>query len=54
VFENGVLKRLFGPKKEKVKGYRKKLHKWEPNINTVVISKKMRCAGHVERKKEKK
>jgi hypothetical protein len=54
VFENGVLKRLFGPKKEEVKGYWKKLNNWEPNIDTAIISKKMRWTGYVERMKEKK
>jgi len=48
VFENGVLKRLFGPKKEEVRGDWKKLHNWESNIITVIKSKKMSLAGHVE------
>jgi hypothetical protein len=36
------MKRLFGPKKEEVKEEGKRLHNWEPNINTVIIKKKMR------------
>ena len=53
VFENGVLKSLFGPKKEEVRGDWKKPHNWEPNIITVLKSRKMRLAGHVEHIKEK-
>jgi len=53
VFENGVLKRLFGPKKMEVNGDWKKLHKWKPNIIIVIKSRKMRLAGHVERTREK-
>ena len=53
MFENGVLKRLFGPKKEEVSGDWKKQHNWEPNFITVIKSKKIRLPGHVERMKEK-
>jgi len=48
-----VLKRLFGPKNEEVRGDRKKRHNWESNIITAFKSRKMRLAGHVERMKEK-
>jgi hypothetical protein len=56
VFENRVLRRLFGPKREKVTGEWRKLHNEElnilyssPNILRVVISRRMREAGHVAR-----
>jgi hypothetical protein len=55
VFENRVLKRIFGPKRE-VDGSWRKLHKEElhslyssPNIVRVIKSKRMRWAGHVAR-----
>jgi len=56
VFENMVLRRVFGPKKDEVTGEWRKLHKEElndlytlPNIVRVVKSKRMRWAGHVAR-----
>jgi len=54
VFENSVLRRVFGPKRDKVTGEWKKLHNEElkdlyslPNILRVVKSRRMRWAGHV-------
>ena len=53
VFENRVLRRLFGPKRNEVTGEWRKLHKEElsdlylPNIVRVVKSRRMRWAGHV-------
>jgi len=54
VFENMVLRRVFGPKKDEVKGEWRKLHNEElrdlyslPNIVRVVNSRGMRWAGHV-------
>jgi hypothetical protein len=56
VFENRVLRRIFGPKKGEVTGEWRKLHNEElndlnslPNIVRVVKSRKMRWVGHVER-----
>jgi len=54
VFENRVLRRVFGPKRDEVTGKWKKLHNEElrdlyslPNIVWVVKSKRMRWAVHV-------
>jgi len=56
VFENGVLRRVFGPKRDEVTGEWKKLHDVElsdlyslPNIVRVVKSRRIRWAGHVAR-----
>ena len=54
VFENRVLRREFGPKRDEVTGEWRKLHNEElrdlyslPNIVRVVKSRRMRWAGHV-------
>jgi len=54
VFENRVLRRIFGPKRDEVTGEWRKLHKEElnnlyssPNILRVIKSRRMRWAGHV-------
>ena len=56
VFENRVLRKVFGPKREEVTGELRKLHNEElrdlyslPNIVRVVKSRKLRWAGHVVR-----
>jgi len=56
VFENRVLRRVFGPKRDEVTGKWRKLHNEElndlyslPNIVRVVKSRRMRWAGHVAR-----
>src|SRR5215469_17456911 len=56
VFENMVLRRAFGPKRDEVTGECRKLHNEElsdlyslPNIVRVVKSRRMRWAGHVAR-----
>jgi hypothetical protein len=56
VFENRVLRRLFGPKRDEVMGEWRKLHNEElnnlyssPNVVWVKKSRRMRWAGHVER-----
>ena len=56
VFENRVLRRVFGPKRDEVTGEWKKLHKEELrdlysllNIVRVVKSRRMRWVGHVAR-----
>ena len=54
VFENGMLRRIFGPKRDEVTGECRKLHNEElkglyssPNIVRVIKSRRMRWAGHV-------
>ena len=54
VFENRVLRRVFGPKRDKVTGELRKLHNEElsdlyslPNIVRVVKSRRMRWVGHI-------
>jgi hypothetical protein len=56
VFENRVLRRVFGPKRDEVRGEWRKLHNEElndlyslPKIVRVVKSRRMRWAGHVAR-----
>ena len=56
VFENRVLRRVFGSKSDEVTGEWRKLHNEElndlyslPNIVRVVKSRRMRWAGHVAR-----
>jgi hypothetical protein len=56
VFENRVLRRIFGPKRDGVTGEWRKLHNDElnylyssPNIVRVIKSRRMRWAGHVAR-----
>jgi len=56
VFENRVLRRMFGPKRDEVTGKWRKLHNEELNdlyfslnIVRVIKSRKMRWAGHVTR-----
>jgi hypothetical protein len=54
VFENMVLRRIFGPRRDEVTGYWTRLHNEElndlyssPNIVRVIKSRRMRWAGHV-------
>jgi hypothetical protein len=56
VFENSVLMRIFGPKRDEVTGGRRKLHNEElhglyssPSIIRVIKARRMRWAGHVAR-----
>jgi hypothetical protein len=55
VFENRVLRRIFGPKRDEVTGEWRRLHNEElndlrsPNIIRVIKSRKIRRAGHVAR-----
>jgi hypothetical protein len=61
VFENRVLRRVFGPKRDEVTGEWRKLYNEElsdtpslPNIVRVVKSRRMRWAGHVARMGEER
>jgi len=61
VFENSVLRRIFGPRRDEVKGELRRLHDEElndlyssPNIVRVIKSRRMRWAGHVARMGEKR
>jgi hypothetical protein len=61
VFENRVLRRIFGPKRDGVMGGWKKLHNEElhnlyssPSINRIIKSRWMRWEGHVARMGEKR
>jgi len=61
VFENRVLRRIFGPKRDEVTGEWRKLHSKElndlyssPNIIRVIKSRRMRWAGHVARMVERR
>jgi len=54
VFENRMLRRIFGPRRDEVTGERRKIHKEElndlycpPNIVRVIKSRRMRWVGHV-------
>jgi hypothetical protein len=56
VFENRVLRRMFGPKRDEVTGEWRKLHSGElhtlyssPDIIRQIKSRRMRWAGHVAR-----
>jgi len=60
VFENSVLKKIFGPKKEEVRREWRKLHNKElndlyssSNIVWVLKSRRIRWAGHVVRMGER-
>jgi hypothetical protein len=56
MFENRVLKRIFGPKRDEVTGQWRKLNNQElhdlyssPTIVRVIKSRRMRWSGHVSR-----
>jgi hypothetical protein len=60
MFENRVLRRIFGPKRDGVMGGRRKLHNEElhnlypsPSIIRIIKSRRTRWAGHVARMGEK-
>jgi len=61
VFENRVLRRIFGPKRDEVTREWRKLHNGElndlycsPNIVRVIKSRRMRWAGNVARMGERR
>ena len=61
VFENMVLRRIFGPRRDEVTGEWRKLHNEElnglyssPNIVRAIKSRRMRWAGHVARMGEER
>jgi hypothetical protein len=61
VFENRVLRVIFGPKRDEVTGEWRKLHNEElrdlyssPSIIRIIKSIRMRWTGHVARMGEKK
>jgi len=61
VFENMVLRRIFGPRRDEVTGEWRRMHKEElndlyssPNIVRVTKLRRMRWAGHVARMGEER
>jgi hypothetical protein len=61
VFENRVLRRIFGPKRDEVTGEWRKLNNEElhilylsPNLIRQIKSRRMRWAGHVARMGEER
>jgi len=61
VFENMVLRRIFGPRKDEVMEEWRRLHNEElndlyssPSIVRVIKSRRMRWAGHVARMREER
>jgi hypothetical protein len=61
VFENRVLRRIFGPKRDEATGDWRRLHNEElndfyssPNIIRVIKSRKLRWAGHAARMGEER
>jgi hypothetical protein len=61
VFENRVLRKIFGPKMDEATGEWRRLHNEElydlyssPNVISVIKSRRMRWAGHIARMGEKR
>ena len=61
VYENMVLRRIFGPRRDEITGERRRLHKEElndlyssPNIVRVLKSRRIRWAGYVARMGEER
>ena len=61
MFENMVLRRIFGPRRDEVTGEWRRLHNEElndlyssPNIVRVIKWRRMRWAGHVARMREER
>jgi hypothetical protein len=60
VFENRVLRRIFGPKRDEVTGEWRKLHNNElhdlyssPSISRIIKSRRMRWVDHIARMGER-
>jgi hypothetical protein len=60
VFENRVLRRIFGPRRDEATGEWRRLHNEElnnlyssPNIIWVIKSRRMRWAGHIARMRKR-
>jgi hypothetical protein len=56
VFENRVLRGIFGPRRDEVTGEWRKLHNEElhdlhssPSIIRITMARRLRCTGHVAR-----
>jgi hypothetical protein len=61
IFENRVLRRIFGPKRDEVTGDRRTLHNEElhnlyssPNIIRMIKSRRMRLIGYAARMRTKR
>jgi hypothetical protein len=61
VFENRVLRRIFGPRRDEVTGEWRKLQNEElhgfyssPSIIRIMKSRRMRWSGHVARMRDKR
>jgi hypothetical protein len=61
LFENRVLRRIFGPERNEVTGECRKIHNEElhdlytsPRITRIMKARRMRLAGHVARMWEKR
>jgi hypothetical protein len=61
LFENRVLKKIFGPKRDEITGERRRLHKEElygqyssPDIIRAIKFRRMRWASHVARMWERR
>jgi hypothetical protein len=55
VFDNAVLSKIFGPKRDEVTGEWRRLHaRYSPNIIHVMKSTRMKWTGHIGRMGERR